>query len=187
MSLCLIIFLTYDILDTAEGVKKFLLGRQLLVVSLGFFIASLTHFAGLKDHVPYGLYFVVVTAAFPGVMVFLEIAQLTPQLLAEQNNIAFINLPGSYVLARFLLIVESCGIMNVTWLIYYGLEKVLCWSPRNRSEDYDELDTSAGNLFTLCYDSDSTDASVASSHIDERGMSKIRRNPLRQESFGIEC
>mmetsp|Transcript_15054 Transcript_15054/g.24932 ORF Transcript_15054/g.24932 Transcript_15054/m.24932 type:complete len:614 (-) Transcript_15054:270-2111(-) len=177
--------------DTSEGVKKFLLGRQMLVVSLGFFIASLTHFAGLKEHVPYAIYFMVVTAALPGVMVFLEVAQLTPQLLAEQNNIAFINLPGSYYLAKFLLFVEACGIMNVAWLIYYGLDNCLCSKPRRIAEEYDELDTTAnGNLFTLCYDSDSSDPSASNSIEDTRAvlkMSKIRRNPLLANGRGMEC
>eukprot|EP00603_Paraphysomonas_imperforata_P004776 CAMPEP_0114444484 /NCGR_PEP_ID=MMETSP0103-20121206/18110_1 /TAXON_ID=37642 ORGANISM="Paraphysomonas imperforata, Strain PA2" /NCGR_SAMPLE_ID=MMETSP0103 /ASSEMBLY_ACC=CAM_ASM_000201 /LENGTH=437 /DNA_ID=CAMNT_0001616023 /DNA_START=380 /DNA_END=1696 /DNA_ORIENTATION=+ len=160
--------------DTSEGVKKFLLGRQMLVVSLGFFIASLTHFAGLKEHVPYAIYFMVVTAALPGVMVFLEVAQLTPQLLAEQNTI-----------------VEACGIMNVAWLIYYGLDNCLCSKPRRIAEEYDELDTTAnGNLFTLCYDSDSSDPSASNSIEDTRAvlkMSKIRRNPLLANGRGMEC
>lgn len=166
--------------------KKFLLGRQLLVVALGFFVATLTHFAGLKGHVPYSLYFVVVTAALPGVMVLLVVAQLTPQLLAEQNNIAFINLPGSYVLARFLLAVESCGLLNVAWLLHYGFDRLLCRGPKNRSH-YDDLNTSSSNLFSMCYDSsdEALDESGASS--SDVVLSSVRKNPIRRQERGVEC
>lgn len=160
--------------DTSEGVKKFLLGRQLTVVPLGFFIASLTHFIGLnEDQMPYGLYFILVTAGLPGVMILLQVAQLTPQLLAEQNNIAFINLPGSYMLAKWALFVESFGIVNVTWLIYFALDKILCRSSNMSStDDYDQLDSSAGGLLSLCYESDSSDVSLSNMNSSSTSYSK---------------
>jgi hypothetical protein len=189
--------------DTSEGVKKFLLGRQLTVVPLGFFIASLTHFIGLNEYqMPYGLYFILVTAGLPGVMILLQVAQLTPQLLAEENNIAFINLPGSYVLAKWALFVESFGIVNVTWLIYYALDKTLCRRPLNMSS-YDQLDSSGAGLLSLCYESDSTDMSSASEHSRSMngtievtsitGDKKRNDNPLLARSgfistsHGVEC
>ena len=191
--------------DTSEGVKKFLLGRQLTVVPLGFFIASLTHFIGLnEDQMPYGLYFILVTAGLPGVMILLQVAQLTPQLLAEQNNIAFINLPGSYVLAKWALFVESFGIVNVTWLIYYALDKVLCRSNLNSmasTDDYDQLDTSGGSgLLSLCYESeDSSEVSSPISNSLSRSGKRLSEhrdagvNPMLKEpgfslsSHGVEC
>jgi hypothetical protein len=174
--------------DTSEGVKKFLLGRQLTVVPLGFFIASLTHFIGLnEEYLPYGLYFVLVTSGLPGVMIALQLAQLTPQLLAEQNNIAFINLRGSYIVARWALFVESFGIVNVTWILYYLLDKLMCQSPSRTLEEYDQLDTSGGTLFSLCYDSDSSEVvSGSSNRRSEVKMtsSGVSSNPLCR---GVEC
>ena len=178
----MIIFLLLT--DTVEGVKKFLLGRQLTVVPLGFFIASLTHFVGLKEEsLPYGLYFIIVTAGLPGVMILLQVAQLTPQLLAEQNNIAFINLPGCYLLARWALLVESFGIVNVTWLFYFTIDKLFCGgAKRFQSESYDELGSSSSPLFSLCVDN--SDASYDSKS-DLQGDAKEEKDS--STSFGIEC
>lgn len=176
--------------ETSEGVKKFLLGRQLTVVPLGFFIASLTHFIGLnEDYMPFGLYFIVVTAGLPGVMILLQVAQLTPQLLAEENNVAFINLPGSYVLAQWALFVESFGIVNVTWILYHVVDKLLCRSNSPAADgSYDQLDTdmsSNGSILSLCYDSDSSEFSSLSEDSEAKKKSHFS-NPLRSER-GIEC
>ena len=172
--------------DVSEGIKKFLLGRQLTVVPLGFFIASLTHFVGLhEESMPYGLYYIIVTAGLPGVMILLQVAQLTPQLLAEQNNIAFINLPGCYILAKWALFVESFGILNVTWMFYYTIDKLVCRRKSRLTTSYDQLDSSSSGLFAICYDSDSscTSEMEVQRNSDER---KTMGNPLQRSEYGVQ-
>lgn len=107
--------------------KKFLIGRQLTVVPLGFVFARLTHFVRLHRE-NYGTlgYFLVVEAGLPGVLILLQFAQLAPQLLAEQNSIPFMNLPGNYLLALWTLQLEKLGIVNFTWLFYRVIEGCVC-------------------------------------------------------------
>lgn len=130
-----------------------MLGRQLTVVPLGFLIAQLTHFEGLhKENFPGGLYFVVVTAGIPGVLILLQFAQLTPQLLAQQNSIPFLNLPGAYVLVLWTLGVESLGLVNFTWIVYFFVDKFMC-RKRKDGETYSRASTS-NPLFCICDDGD---------------------------------
>jgi hypothetical protein len=188
--LFLLLFYCLAFVDTSEGVKKFLLGRQLTVVILSFFISSLTHFVGLNDDsLPYGLYFFIVTAGLPGVMIHLQIAQLTPQLLAAQNNIAFINLPGSYMLAKWALFVESFGLVNVTWLIYFALDKLLCAGKPLSPAEYDQLNTSASPLFSLCYDSDDNDSNQSTNSARSDTVTSTKELQLTPNSIsvGVEC
>eukprot|EP00602_Paraphysomonas_sp_CaronLab_P003171 CAMPEP_0185039316 /NCGR_PEP_ID=MMETSP1103-20130426/36053_1 /TAXON_ID=36769 /ORGANISM="Paraphysomonas bandaiensis, Strain Caron Lab Isolate" /LENGTH=532 /DNA_ID=CAMNT_0027578157 /DNA_START=126 /DNA_END=1724 /DNA_ORIENTATION=+ len=138
--------------SVSEGVKKFLLGRQLTVVPLGFLIAALTHFENLnRDNFPGGLYFIVVTAGLPGVLILLQIAQLTPQLLAQQNSILFLNLPGSYLLVLWTLAVESLGIVNFTWVLYFAIDKLLC---RKRKDGSVYSRPTSNPLFCIFEDED---------------------------------
>lgn len=139
--------------DTKEGVKKFLLGRQLTVVPLGFVIAQLTHFERLnRDNFPNGLYFLIVTAGIPGVLILLQFAQLTPQLLAQQNNVPFLNLPGGYMLVLWTLALESLGVVNFTWIMYFVVDRIFC-RKRKDGETYSRPSTT-NPLFCIYDDGD---------------------------------
>jgi hypothetical protein len=62
-----------------------------MVVPLGFLFAQLTHFSFFpRDLMPAYLYYPMVIIGIPGVLVLLQFAQLTPQLLAEEQSISFL-------------------------------------------------------------------------------------------------
>ena len=146
--------------DTHEGVKKFLLGRQLTVVPLGFVIAQLTHFERLNpDNFGKGLYFLIVVVGIPGVLILLQFAQLTPQLLAQQNNVAFLNLPGAYLLVLWTMAVESLGLVNFTWIMYFLVDRTICHR-RKDGEVYSRTST-VNPLFRIFDDEDEEQQTVA--------------------------
>jgi hypothetical protein len=62
-----------------EGITRFLLGRQLIVVPLGFLMATITLFEGY-DNLPSGWYFLLVGLGLPGMIVTMQVAQLAPQV-----------------------------------------------------------------------------------------------------------
>ena len=50
-----------------DGVKRFLLGRQLIVVPLGFVVAQITNFGRFPvNNFPTALYFLTINLGFPG-------------------------------------------------------------------------------------------------------------------------
>eukprot|EP00603_Paraphysomonas_imperforata_P002008 CAMPEP_0114427034 /NCGR_PEP_ID=MMETSP0103-20121206/8126_1 /TAXON_ID=37642 ORGANISM="Paraphysomonas imperforata, Strain PA2" /NCGR_SAMPLE_ID=MMETSP0103 /ASSEMBLY_ACC=CAM_ASM_000201 /LENGTH=503 /DNA_ID=CAMNT_0001596055 /DNA_START=273 /DNA_END=1784 /DNA_ORIENTATION=+ len=139
--------------DVKEGVKKFLIGRQLTVVPLGFVFAHLTHFVHMnRENFNSATYFLIVEAGLPGVLILLQFAQLTPQLLAEQNSIPFMNIPGNYLLSVWTLQLEKLGIVNFTWLFYGVIENLLC-TKRKDGEEYQQ--PAARNPLTSCLQDDS--------------------------------
>mmetsp|Transcript_22127 Transcript_22127/g.37466 ORF Transcript_22127/g.37466 Transcript_22127/m.37466 type:complete len:620 (+) Transcript_22127:270-2129(+) len=116
----------HDSTVDVDHVKRFLLGRQQLVVPLGFLFAQLTHFSRFPaDHLPSYLYYPLVTIGLPGILVLLQFAQLAPQLLAEEKNVPFLGMRGAYVLTKVALAVESLGITNFTWMMFAGLDSIM--------------------------------------------------------------
>lgn len=72
--------------------------RQQIVVPLGFLFAQLTHFSTFPSNLlPPVLFNPVVTIGVPGVLVLLQFAQLTPQLLAEEQSISFLVSAGESI------------------------------------------------------------------------------------------
>ena len=108
-----------------DNVKRFLLGRQMMVVPMGFLVAQLTHYSGFPRGVswmpPY-LYFPIVTVGIPGVLILLQFAQLTPQLLAENKPVRFMGMIGCYSIAYTALCIETIGITDSAWALYKCVE-----------------------------------------------------------------
>ena len=57
-----------------DGVKRFLLGRQLIVVPLGFLVAQITHFNRYPTYnFSPALYFFTISLGLPGKMMLLKV------------------------------------------------------------------------------------------------------------------
>jgi hypothetical protein len=108
-----------------DNVKRFLLGRQMIVVPMGFLFAQLTHYSDCPGNLiwlPPALYFPVITVGIPGVLILLQFAQLAPQLVAEKSPIRFLDMIGCYTLAYVALCIESVGVTEAAWVVYKAVE-----------------------------------------------------------------
>ena len=114
-------------LEEGDRVKHFLLGRQLIVVPLNFIVAQLTHFSGFpSDLLPSFLYYLIIVVGLPGVLVLLQFAQLTPQLLAEKNSSSFMNMRGGYSVVYTALAIEKLGLTDFSWVLYAFINNGFC-------------------------------------------------------------
>jgi hypothetical protein len=70
----------HDILAGREdGIARFLLGRQLICVSMGFLISTITLFEAYENLNP-ALYFILVGLGLPGMLVTMQVARMAPQV-----------------------------------------------------------------------------------------------------------
>ena len=101
--------------STNDSVERYLLGRQQVVVPIGFLIAQINHFSNpsLATNVPRLIYYLLTGFGFPAVVVMLVFSQLTPQLLAASHVEKFLELPGSLFMVKVALTIEKLGITTV--------------------------------------------------------------------------
>ena len=91
--------------STHRGLQRFLVGRQLIVVPVGFLLARLcTGFATV-----------------PAVMVVSCLAQLFPQILAQRHALLFLNFPGVYHLVYVSLVLEKTGVAEMALVLTEGM------------------------------------------------------------------
>ena len=103
--------------EQPQGVERFLLGRQQLVVPCGFVVAQITSFTSFPSKgMSQGLYFIVVVFGLPAVLVLLQLSQLAPQLLAEGHGKMFLSLPGAFSFVYSALCVEKLGVVSIVFL-----------------------------------------------------------------------
>ena len=99
-----------------NGVERFLLGRQQLVVPLGFLAAQIMNFEKFPaSDLNYIWRLIFVGLGLPAILIFLQFCQLAPQLLAEENPRKFLEMRGGFVLVFATLVVERLGLSSVTW------------------------------------------------------------------------
>ena len=111
------------IADQKDGVARFLLGRQMIVVPLGFLVASITHFTSCDAlRLNYTQCLFLVGLGLPGMLVTMQLAQLAPQVLASKNNKSFLQLPGAFCLVYFALAIELLGITEFAFLFRRAIE-----------------------------------------------------------------
>ena len=134
-----------DRLIQGQGsVERFMLGRQLIVVPLGFLVAQITHFGRTptvgtfwSDPV---LYFLVVNVGLPGILTLLQFAQLTPQLLAEAHSEVFLRLPGGFLLVSCAFAVEQLGITQITTVAVAAMETICCAGVRTNPSSIQHIE-----------------------------------------------
>lgn len=109
-----------------DGIERFLLGRQQIVVPFGFLVAQITHFGLLPmSGFPPVVKFLLVGFGLPAVLVLLQFSQLAPQLLAESNNDTFLSLPGAFLLVYVALTIEKLGITYVSTFFVGAIKQVV--------------------------------------------------------------
>lgn len=110
-------------------VKKFLIGRQFLIVMSMFTMASITTYQNYDDYeqsiVPKRLFGTFVLTGFCGVLFALNTVQLPAQIIAQQYPIRFLNFPGIVFLVRASLAVECTGIMHFGWILFDIIGKLI--------------------------------------------------------------
>jgi hypothetical protein len=106
-----------------QHVKKFLMGRQFLVVLAMFTMASLTTYQTDAYHqniLPTKVFGLFVLSGFSGILFTLNAVQMPSQMLAKQNPMKFLNLPGILYIIKFCIFVESIGITHFGWILFFG-------------------------------------------------------------------
>mmetsp|Transcript_13524 Transcript_13524/g.20317 ORF Transcript_13524/g.20317 Transcript_13524/m.20317 type:complete len:482 (-) Transcript_13524:75-1520(-) len=112
----------YTAINKPGIVERYLMGRQLCVIGLVFFISQLTSFPGLPPILPSGFETMLIKTGLPGVMITLTIGQLFPQLIADEYTIRFINIRGSLFFIKAAQFIESIGIFtHFSWVMSYTL------------------------------------------------------------------
>lgn len=109
-----------------ELMKRFLLGRQLIVVPVSFLIAQITNFSKFPSNIFndffYGLF---VDVGLPGILVVMIFAQLSGQILGECRRLSFLDMRGCYCLTRVAIELESLGITTFAWILQDTLHYLL--------------------------------------------------------------
>jgi hypothetical protein len=112
----------YRTISQPGVVEKYLIGRQLCVIGLVFFISQLTSFPEMPPILPNGLEHLFIKTGLPGVLITLTIGQLFPQLLADEYTLRFLNLKGSLLFVKVALFIETFGVFtHFSWLMSFGL------------------------------------------------------------------
>jgi hypothetical protein len=117
---------TEFIADSCDTVKRFLIGRQLLVVVCMFGLASVTspegsHFPALESNGFSQLqtFLTFVSKSGLATIIFvLNTVQLPSQLFAKKFPLSFLNTPGCYSVLRASLVVESTGVCYLGWMLF---------------------------------------------------------------------
>jgi hypothetical protein len=114
-------YLTED--KTSEVVKRFLIGRQFLVVFSMFTMASITSYESHEHFnvaiIPRKVTALFILSGFCGVVFALNTVQLPAQILAKQYPMLFLNLPGVLFFFRLTLLIEQTGIMHFGWILFH--------------------------------------------------------------------
>jgi hypothetical protein len=112
----------YQSIARPGAVERYLIGRQLCVIALVFFISRLTSFPTMPNILPAAFEHVLIRTGLPGVMITLTIGQLFPQLVADEFTVRFLNLKGSLLFVKIGQFIESIGIFtHSSWLTSYVL------------------------------------------------------------------
>lgn len=108
-------------------VKKLLMGQSFFVVVCSFTLANLTTF----EHMPNFLgmheatFSTLVRSGLPGIIIIINMAQLTPSLLAKEYPLRCLNIPGMYSTIYAALSLESCGVVHFVYVLYGMLNYAL--------------------------------------------------------------
>jgi hypothetical protein len=116
-----------------EGIPRFLLGRQMLVVPMGFLLANVTLFKGW-EYLPDEIYIPLIALGLPGMIVTMQCFKLAPQIIASRHNKAFLKLPGTYLFVLFALCIEKLGFTKPAFLLKHLIQRFVCRQSLNEGE-----------------------------------------------------
>ena len=118
-----------------ENIERFLIGRQLCVIFLVFFIARLTTSNALWFMRGSGVATFIMEAGLLGALIVAVLAQLAPQIVASKFPVQFMQCRGMNSALRICLFLEATGIAHATWLIAYAWIRLAGWrDPPNINE-----------------------------------------------------
>jgi len=132
-----------------ENLERFLIGRQLCVIFLVFFIARLTTSSILWFMRENSFESFVMEAGLLGALIVAVLAQLAPQVVATKYPVHFLNLRGMNGALRICLALESTGIAHATWLVAYGWIRLCGWNAANAKPDIAHVSTAQQSDATM--------------------------------------
>jgi len=132
-------YLVHDVCNTTalhEGkmnnVKKFIMGRQFLTVSMVFLLSQITifpdwnYFSTTDTNTVHDIVtFILFRSGLPGALVVLSISQLLPQLLASEHPWNFMDKRGSFSIVIASLATEALGITHLSRVLFYLMERII--------------------------------------------------------------
>ena len=116
----------YVLYNIGRNVERFLVGRQVMVVFIVFLLARLTSYEEFYVRMPDAILQTVFKYGFMGTLIVVNIAQLTPQVLASAYPVQFLNLPIMKVVFYSCLLVEISGVAHAVYLLCYFCKNYLC-------------------------------------------------------------
>eukprot|EP01041_Mallomonas_annulata_P001927 gene1927-3740_t len=109
------------------SIEKFMIGRQLVVIITVFLISRLTLFPTAPIFLPAAIHHALITSGLPGVMIALTFAQMSPQLVADEYTLRFLNMPGCVTCIKLSMWIESLGIFtHFSWAVTNLIKKFYC-------------------------------------------------------------
>lgn len=130
-----------------DCIGRFLLGRQMIVVPLGFLISNITRFHSvIYDDMPSFFYFVIIQLNLPSMLVMMQLAQLAPQVLANKHIKQFLNLIGGNLLVLIALHIEVLGLTQASYVFRAFIERTCFCSTTNEFDPLPETDNDESNI-----------------------------------------
>jgi len=117
----------HELINRPNNVKRFIIGRQFFTVLTNFLLGQITTMHTFPSH-GYNpvLFYIIVKSGLVGVLVVLAFAQLCPELMAAEDPLRFMNMPGSYTIGAISLVFDACGVGHAAWAIYYVTRRLCC-------------------------------------------------------------
>jgi hypothetical protein len=117
---------TVDNISSILDVKRFLMGRQFLVVLAMFTMAYMTTYheyslpakMSIHKHAKSCLDWYI-ASGLSGILVTLNTVQMPSQMLAKQNPVKFLSLPCVYYIIQLCIFCEQLGICHFGWVLFY--------------------------------------------------------------------
>ena len=107
-----------------DGVGRFLLGRQMIVVPLGFLISNITRFhSEMYEKMPILINFLLIKLNLPSMLVMMQLSQLAPQVLANSYIKSFLSLIGANLLVKISLYIEVLGLTQASYVLRALIER----------------------------------------------------------------
>lgn len=133
-------YAVHEIVNGPDCVKAFIIGRQFMTLLTGFILAEIFTFANLENDgsMPDGLHYFIFRSGFAGVLLVLSVGQLTPELLAAEYPLRFMNLRGSWIVCRVCLFFDSWAVGHAGWAIYYLTRGFACRGEIEKSASQDD-------------------------------------------------
>ena len=119
-------------------------------------------------------------SGLPGIVLVITFAQLTPSLLSKEHPLRFLQIPGVYSTVYIALLLENCGIVHFTYVLYGILNRVFFQSQGG------PLANSAGTGEGDIISDTSSNSSNAEGRALPGGDKTLSRTPEYREEEGEE-